>query len=349
MNIFIAEINPITFYPLLGICLLFLLIGLCLALINKFASKYFNLAKIICGVLALCAFAVTIWLMTKYYLSDVKDGGYYTNVSTLWLTLSSVGLVLLLAILLFFFSKKITADHTKKIVFGAVSIALAYALSYVRLFRMPQGGSITLCSLLPIMIYSYYFGTRNGVTVGLIYGFLQAITDAWIIHPMQFLLDYPIAFSFIGLAGIFKEHKILDKIPALQLILGGIIGSILRYLSHVLSGIFAFEVYAPEGFSGVAWGFLYNTFAFVDIAIALVAGGILFVNRRLVKQLDKFATVQKGFSIKDKNINSDNTPSNENPNEVINENTENILSESSTNNLTCKDCCEVKDNTTTND
>ena len=298
MNIILAEINPITFYPLLGICLLFALIAITLILINKFSPKHTNIAKIICGISALALFSVLIWLMTKYYIHDIKDGGYYTNVSTLWLSISALGLIILLTITLVFFTQNHKHDHTKSIVFGAVSIALAYALSYIRLFRMPQGGSITLCSLLPIMVYSYFFGSRKGVGAGLTYGFLQAITDAWIIHPVQFLLDYPIAFAFIGLTGIFKENNLLSKIPSLQIAFGGIIACALRYISHVLSGIFAFEVYAPVGFGAVSWSFLYNTFSFADMAIALVAGGVIFANKRLVKQLGRLTAVSKAFNAK---------------------------------------------------
>ena len=66
---------------------------------------------------------------------------------------------------------------------------MSFALSYVRIFRLPMGGSITFASMLPFMLYSYMYGTKKGVLAGLVYGVLQAVQDPWIIHPAQFALD----------------------------------------------------------------------------------------------------------------------------------------------------------------
>ncbi|MBR2384770.1 MAG: energy-coupled thiamine transporter ThiT, partial [Clostridia bacterium] len=68
-------------------------------------------------------------------------------------------------------------------------VALSFALSYIKLFEMPQGGSVTLFSMLPIMLFSYIYGMKKGLLVGVIYGLLQAVQDPYIIHPAQFLLD----------------------------------------------------------------------------------------------------------------------------------------------------------------
>ena len=65
--------------------------------------------------------------------------------------------------------------NTKRLVYGALCIALSFALSYVKLFSMPMGGSITLCSMLPLMLYAYRFGTPAGLLAGLAYGLLQLI------------------------------------------------------------------------------------------------------------------------------------------------------------------------------
>lgn len=102
-------------------------------------------------------------------------------------------------------------SDTRSIVYGAISIALSFALSYAKLFKLPQGGSVTFASLLPLMVYCCMFGTRRGLVVCTIYGVLQALQDAFIIHPMQFLLDYPLAFGLIGVSGIFMERACLKK------------------------------------------------------------------------------------------------------------------------------------------
>ena len=162
----------------------------------------------------------------------------------------------------------------------AAAIALSFALSYVTFFKMPQGGSITLASMLPILVYGYRFGTRRGIIAGLVYGLLQAVQDPWIIHPAQFLLDYPLAFAMLGLAGWLRTLRPKGKDGNLVIFLvGGVTAVILRYFAHVISGIFAFSTYAAEGYSAVAWGFLYNTFCLVDGAICLSLGALLYLNR----------------------------------------------------------------------
>ena len=76
--------------------------------------------------------------------------------------------------------------------------------------------------------------------IGFIYGMLQAVQDPYIIHPAQFLLDYPVAFALTGFAGALKDVKVLDKIPQLKFALSALIGGTLRFVAHVLSGVFAF-------------------------------------------------------------------------------------------------------------
>ena len=78
-----------------------------------------------------------------------------------------------------------------------------------------------------------------------------------------------------------------DKIKPLQFALSAIIAIIIRYLSHVISGIFVFGSGDPENYSAVAWSFLYNSFAFVDLAIALVAGCALTASKSFYKLLNK--------------------------------------------------------------
>jgi thiamine transporter len=151
---------------------------------------------------------------------------------------------------------------------------------------MPQGGSVTLASLLPLMIYAYMYGPRKGVLAGFIYGILQAIQDPWIIHPAQFLLDYPLAFACIGTAGLFARVKPLQKFPQIKFALGAIVAAVLRYASHVLSGTFAFST-TPG--SGDAWiySLAYNSFVFVDLAIVIVVGILVFSVPSFVKTVDR--------------------------------------------------------------
>ncbi|MGI6141503.1 MAG: energy-coupled thiamine transporter ThiT, partial [Caldicoprobacterales bacterium] len=99
-----------------------------------------------------------------------------------------------------------TRFTTRMLVYASVSIALAFVLSYIRLARMPQGGSITPGSMLPIMLFAYIFGPIPGILTGIAYGFLQCIQDAYLVHWAQLLMDYPVAFGMLGLAGLYRKN-----------------------------------------------------------------------------------------------------------------------------------------------
>ena len=103
------------------------------------------------------------------------------------------------------------------------------------------------------MIYCCMFGTRRGLIVCTLYGAMQALQDPYIIHPMQFLLDYPLAFCLIGVSGIFMEKGVFKNHKILAFLLGGVIAVVLRYACHVCSGVFAFADYADlEKYSSAA-------------------------------------------------------------------------------------------------
>lgn len=281
--------QPTLFWPLCALLLVAAVSALVMLVLYLFCRKGVKIGWIVCGSLFGAAAVVALVLLWKYY-SDVIIPQEYYEVSPFLLTLLGALLVVVIAAIDWLFGKKDRkTDHTRSIVFAAVCITLSFALSYIRLFKLPQGGSVTLASLVPLMIYSYMFGVRKGIFAGLIYGVLQAIQDPWIIHPVQFLLDYPIAFAAIGVAGMFRNLKVFAGKPQIAFGIGAVVASVLRYLSHVISGIFAFSVYAPEGFSAVAWGFLYNTFVFADILIAIVAGVLLFSSKFFVSQCEAFA------------------------------------------------------------
>lgn len=276
------------FYPILSLVLtIFVLVvlGLIFAFLYPKALKIYKFVAL--GVVAV-PLVVTVVFLSLYFKNTVIPGGYYTNVSNVGLIISTVILLAILISVPLFFGKKPKQSQTKSLVYAAVCIAMSFALSYIRLFKLPQGGSVTFVSLLPLIIYSYVFGIRKGVTAGLIYGVLQALQDPYIIHPAQFLLDYPLAFAMIGLSGIFAEWKVFKKIPVLSLAVGSILAGILRYLCHVLSGVFAFSVYAEgTGLSPLPYSLAYNSFVFVDIAITIVVGCLMLSSKSFRKTLEK--------------------------------------------------------------
>ena len=108
------------------------------------------------------------------------------------------------------------------LVHGALCIAISFVLSYFKLFSMPNGGSITLASMLPLMVYSNRYGAKYGVMAGVVYGFLQYIQNPEMTHWIQMLVDYPIAFGVIGLGGLVKGER--------NLVFSVLIGGTLRFL-----------------------------------------------------------------------------------------------------------------------
>lgn len=287
-----GSLTPTILYPMIATVAAAVAGGFALFVVNMVAKDKFKLALWIVGALVAVPAIVALVYMGIYYANNVQGDGYYDGgygkVSTGALIGSVAGLVVLAILVVIFFGRKgDKREHAKSIAYAGVSIALAFALSYVKIFRLPQGGSVTLASMLPIMLYSFRYGTRKGLLVGLVYGAMQALQDPYIIHPAQFLLDYPVAFAMLGLAGWVFEIKWFGKHQAVGLLVGGISAFFLRYISHVLSGIFAFSAYALDaGYdSATIYSFLYNTYVLVDGALCVALGALIFANRGARKVL----------------------------------------------------------------
>ena len=104
-----------------------------------------------------------------------------------------------------------------------------------------------------------------------------------------FLLDYPVAFAMAGLAGVLKNVKM--KSPQLKFALSALIGGAMRYVSHVLSGAFAFGAYALDARASnvFTYSLAYNSFVFADILLVIVAGVLLLSSKAFVAETKKFA------------------------------------------------------------
>ncbi len=139
----------------------------------------------------------------------------------------------------------------KKLVFSAAAIALATVTSYIKLWEMPMGGSITLMSMLFICLIGYWFGPKYGLLTGVAYGLLQFFIDPYILSIPQVLLDYPLAFGVLGLSGFFHDKK-----WGLQI--GYVIGVLGRFVCSTLSGVIFFADYAPEGMHPLAYSAAYQ-------------------------------------------------------------------------------------------
>lgn len=162
-------------------------------------------------------------------------------------------------------------NRNKKILMVAeagIMIALATLLSYIKLFKMPQGGSVTAGSMIPLIFFAYRWGGVYGILVGAVYGLLQYFLDGYIVNVWSLLLDYPVAFACVGVAGFFKIRNVKDSLAPAHIFIGSGVGLGLRYVAHVISGMLFFNT----DFVGSA---IYNSFMGVELAICVVLLGLL--------------------------------------------------------------------------
>ena len=287
----IDDMQAKLFYPILATLITVVAGAIAMLVSSLFSNKAVKISFIVTAVLTLGCFIATMVLMSQYY-GDIAD--YYPNANLVGMIVSAVVFMVMMVVMWFVGDKRKMSD-TRSIVYGAISIALSFALSYAKLFKLPQGGSVTFASLLPLMIYCCMFGTRRGLIVCTIYGVLQALQDPFIIHPMQFLLDYPLAFGLIGVSGIFMEKGVFKDKKVVAFLLGGVLAVVLRYACHVCSGVFAFADYADldKYDTAIAYSMAYNSFAFVDMIIALVAGSTLFASKSSTALMQKSSDLNK--------------------------------------------------------
>jgi len=163
---------------------------------------------------------------------------------------------------------------TKSMAYAGLSLALAFILSTIRIYEMPNGGSITPLSMFFVTFIGFLFGPAIGIIGGITFGLLRLAARASVIHPVQLLLDYPLAFGMLGLSGFFWKRKY-------GLIIGFIVGSLGRFVMAWASGYFFWMQRAP----GAMWGSaVYNsTYILPDMAITLVILAIPQVRRALME------------------------------------------------------------------
>ena len=149
-----------------------------------------------------------------------------------------------LFVLALVFAGKSSGKHkmtTKQLVFCAAAMALAFITSYMKLFELPWGGSVTLCSMLFIVMVANWYGVQTGVLVGLAYGILQFIQEPYVLSFFQVCCDYILAFAAMGVAGFFAKssHGLLKGYLAAVLARGAF---------HSIGGYLYWMDYMPENF-----------------------------------------------------------------------------------------------------
>jgi thiamine transporter len=157
---------------------------------------------------------------------------------------------------------------TRVLTEAALAVALAFVLGFVVLFKMPFGGSVSL-EMIPLILLALRQGWRVGIIAGAAYGLLDLAIDTYVVHPVQLLLDYPLAFGVLGLAGLFR--------PTVRgAILGTTLAVLARFLCHFLSGVIFFASYAPEGWNPLLYSAAYNAaYLAPSLSIAIVVTVVL--------------------------------------------------------------------------
>jgi thiamine transporter len=148
-----------------------------------------------------------------------------------------------------------------------VLVALAGALSLVShsFFSLPQSGSINL-GMIPIFWLALRRGWKIGIFGGAVFGMVDLAIEPFVVNPAQFILDYPLAFAVLGLAGFFQKYPVI----------GVAVGGTARFVSHFVSGVVYFPDYAPPGMSPIVYSAIYNgTYLIPSIIVCAIVIGIM--------------------------------------------------------------------------
>ncbi|PIU59934.1 energy-coupled thiamine transporter ThiT [Candidatus Bathyarchaeota archaeon CG07_land_8_20_14_0_80_47_9] len=160
--------------------------------------------------------------------------------------------------------------NTKILAEAIVFIALANVLYvtskfYFGFLHLPQGGSVTLASMVPLLWFALRRGPRWGVEAGIVYGLVHMVISGDIYYPTQILLDYPLAFGALGLAGAFQKRPVV----------GVGVGIIGRFIFHFISGVIFFGQYAWEGWNVYVYSAAYNaTYLIPEFVVSAI---IIFI------------------------------------------------------------------------
>ena len=220
--------------------------------------------------------------MFEFFVNS--DGG----LTTAGYVLSIAAIVVLYVLAVAFAGKRdrSTKMTAKQLTTCALCISLAFVASYIKIYEMPFGGTVTLCSMLFIVLAGYWYGLGTGLCVGFVYGILQFIQEPYVLSFFQVCCDYLLAFMALGLAGLFKNKRN-------GLLLGFVIGAAGRGLFHTLGGYLYWMDYMPENFPeslAFVYPVIYNfSYIIVETALTIIVINLPPVKKALV-QVKKMVT-----------------------------------------------------------
>ena len=179
------------------------------------------------------------------FIDVFKEDGYAVLTTAGYIACAILALLIIVLTAFLAKPKENAKPHwkTKKLVFSAVCLALAFLLSYIQPYKLPWGGSVTLFSMLFICLVGNWYGLKTGLLVAFTYSILQFIQSggSYILTPLQVCCDYFFAFTALGFSGIFAGKKN-------GLLKGYLLGIFLRGVFHTLGGYLYWMEYMPDTF-----------------------------------------------------------------------------------------------------
>jgi thiamine transporter len=176
-------------------------------------------------------------------------------------------------------------------ILSSLSLVLDYLANFTTGSLFVSGGSISI-AMVPIMLIGFRRGIIAGIASGFIVGVIQVIYGGHILEFFQYIFDYPLAYTVVGLAGVFIYLN-KKKINGPTIVLGSIFAGLLRYLSHILAGIIFWSEYVPAefmflnnrmtGFNAYTWSIFYNGLYMIPSII--VSSIVLYFLFKYAKQL----------------------------------------------------------------
>ncbi len=165
---------------------------------------------------------------------------------------------------------------------GAVFVAMAQILGYIKLFSLPTGGSVTL-GMLPIFFYCARWGFAPGMASAFSLSLLQLLLDGAYAWGWQSIIgDYILAYSVLGISGLLSHSKN-------NLLWGIVFGGLSRYLVALVTGAVVWGEYMPDSFFGMTmtspwiYSALYNASYLLPCLILCLLLSLL-----LIRPLDSY-------------------------------------------------------------
>lgn len=171
-------------------------------------------------------------------------------------------------------------NKTIRLTETAVMLSLATVLSILPILELPYGGSVTVCSAVPLLIIAYRHGSKWGVFAGVVYGILQMLLGMknvmYFTTPLSILavilLDYVLAFAVLGLGGIFRK-TFKKQVPAM--VCGGVLALFLRYILHTIAGATVWAGLSIPSQAALAYSLAYNATYMIPETLVTALGAAL--------------------------------------------------------------------------